>query len=100
MLIAALETPSNAGWPGAFGWRCLSRIAASLASRPACRVAQGTGQSPASTRRSPFLWLLSFGEAKESTPAGKAERSGRISPKPNSQQSKNSGDKQQCPSPP
>ena len=46
---------------------------ASLASRPAFRVAQGTGRSPAPTQGSPFLWLLSFGEAKESTPARKAE---------------------------
>ena len=46
---------------------------ASLASHPACRVAQGTGQRPAPNQGSPFLWLLSFGEAKESTPALKAE---------------------------
>ncbi len=51
----------------------LSEPQASLASRPACRVAQGTGQRPAPIRGSPFLWLLSFGEAKESTPARKAE---------------------------
>jgi hypothetical protein len=51
----------------------LSEPQASLASRPACRVAQGTGHSPAPTQGSPFLWLLSFGEAKESTPASKAE---------------------------
>ena len=51
----------------------LSEPQASLASRPACRVAQGTGQRPAPTQGSPFLWLLSFGEAKESTPARKAE---------------------------
>ena len=42
-------------------------------SRPAFRVAQGTGQRPAPPSGSPFLWLLSFGEAKESTPANKAE---------------------------
>ena len=53
----------------------LSEPKASLASRPPCRVAQGTGRSPAPTQGSPFLWLLSFGEAKESTPAGKAEQS-------------------------
>jgi len=59
---------------GGFGLR-LSEPQASLASRPASRVAQGTGQRPAPTRGSPFLWLLSFGEAKESTPARKAESS-------------------------
>ncbi len=46
---------------------------ASLASRPTSRVAQGTGRSPAPTQGSPFLWLLSFGEAKESTHASRAE---------------------------
>ena len=51
----------------------LSEPQASLASRPAFRVAQGTGRSPAPTQGSPFLWLLSFGEPKESTPARKAE---------------------------
>jgi len=51
----------------------LSEPQASLASRPAFRVAQGTGHRPAPTQGSPFLWLLSFGEAKESTPARKAE---------------------------
>jgi hypothetical protein len=40
---------------------------------PTFRVAQGTGQRPAPTLGSPFLWLLSFGDAKESTPAHKAE---------------------------
>ena len=50
----------------------LSEPQASLASRPARRVAQGTGRSPAPTQGSPFLWLLSFGEAKESTPAPQA----------------------------
>ena len=44
----------------------LSEPQASLANRPACRVAQGTGQRPAPTQGSPFLCLLSFGEAKES----------------------------------
>ncbi len=54
----------------------LSEPQASLASRPAFRVAQGTGRSPAPTQGSPFLCLLSFGEAKESeTPA-------RRNPKP------------------
>ena len=51
----------------------LSEPQASLASRPAFRVGQGTGRSPAPTQGSLFLWLLSFGEAKESTPARKAE---------------------------
>ncbi len=46
---------------------------ASLASRPAFRVAQGIRRSRTPTQGSPFLWLLSFGEAKESTPARKAE---------------------------
>jgi len=46
------------------------------------RVAQGTGQRPAPTRGSPFLWLLSFGEAKESTPARKAENSPKTSKNP------------------
>jgi hypothetical protein len=50
----------------------LSEPQASLARRPACRVAQGTGQRPAPTWGSPFLWLLSFGEAKESMPAPQA----------------------------
>jgi len=51
----------------------LSEPQASLASRPAFRVAQGTGPSPAPTQGWPFLWLLSFGHTKESTPASKAE---------------------------
>jgi len=46
---------------------------ASLASRPAFRVAQGTRQRRAPTQGWPFLWLLSFGHTKESTPASKAE---------------------------
>ena len=37
------------------------------------RVAQGTRRSRPHNLGSPFLWLLSFGEAKESTPARKAE---------------------------
>ena len=41
------------------------------------RVAQGTGRSPAPTQGCLFLWLLSFGQAKESTPAVNAERSGQ-----------------------
>ena len=46
-----------------------------LRSRPALRVAQGIGHSPAPTQGWPFLWLLSFGHTKESTPADKAEQS-------------------------
>jgi hypothetical protein len=42
-------------------------------SRPARRVAQGSRRSRPRSLGSPFLWLLSFGEAKESTPARKAE---------------------------
>ena len=61
-------------------WLALFEPQASLASHPARRVAQGTGQRPAPNQGSPFLWLLSFGEAKESTPARQAE---------NSRQSKN-----------
>ena len=38
-----------------------------------CRVVQGTRRSRAQNLGSPFLWLLSFGEAKESTSARKAE---------------------------
>ncbi len=37
------------------------------------RVAQGSRRSRPRNLGSPFLWLLSFGEAKESTPALKAE---------------------------
>ena len=42
-------------------------------SRPDPRAAQGSRRSRPRNLGSPFLWLLSFGEAKESTPAGKAE---------------------------
>ena len=56
------------------------------------RVAQGSRQRRPRSLGSPFLWLLSFGEAKESTPARKAEsnvstrdaarsRGGTITPK-------------------
>jgi hypothetical protein len=41
-----------------------------LRSRPAARVAQGSRQRRPRNAGSPFLWLLSFGEAKESMPAG------------------------------
>jgi len=51
----------------------VSEPQASLASRPACRVAQGTGRSPAPTQGSPSFWLLFLGEARKSTPASKAE---------------------------
>ncbi len=44
-----------------------------LRSRPAFRVAQGTRLRRAPTQGWPFLWLLSFGHTKESTPASKAE---------------------------
>ena len=59
-------------------WLALFEPQASLASHPALRVAQGAGQRPAPTQGSPFLCLLSFGEAKESNAASKAE------PQPNS----------------
>jgi hypothetical protein len=54
------------------GEHCL-RAQPELRSPRGGRVAQGTGQRPAPTQGSPFLWLLSFGEAKESTPARQAE---------------------------
>ncbi len=41
------------------------------------RVAQGSRQRRPRSLGSPFLWLLSFGEAKESMPARKAEPSGQ-----------------------
>jgi hypothetical protein len=44
-----------------------------LRSRPAFRVAQGTRRRRAPTQGWPFLWLLSFGHTKESTPASRAE---------------------------
>jgi len=80
--------PTNAGitggLPGPLGgaeqrrnaggfWLALSEPQASLASHPAFRVAQGTRQRRAPTQGWPFLWLLSFGHTKESTPASKAE---------------------------
>jgi len=51
------------------GWRSQTEFR----SRPALRVAQGSWRSRPRSLGSPFLWLLSFGEAKESTPARKAE---------------------------
>ena len=60
---------------GAGGCRlALFEPKASLASRPVPRVAQGTRRSRAQNLGSPFLWLLSFGEAKESTPAGQRRK--------------------------
>jgi hypothetical protein len=53
----------------------LSEPKASLASRPTTQVAQGTRRSRAPTQGWPFLWILSLGHTKESTPAGKAEQS-------------------------
>ena len=52
-----------------------------LRSRPAFRVAQGTRQSRAPTQGWLFLWLLSFGHTKESTPAAKAETGASTSAK-------------------
>jgi len=67
--LGGAEQRRNAG-----GFRlALSEPQASLASRPAFRVAQGTRQRRAPTQGWPFLWLLSFGHTKESTPASKAE---------------------------
>ena len=51
----------------------LSEPKASLASRPTSRVAQGT-RAAGTDPGSPFLWLLSFGEAKESMPARQARK--------------------------
>jgi hypothetical protein len=60
---------------GAGGSRlALSEPKASLASRPAHRVAQGTPRSGAPTQGSPSLWLLSLGETRESTPARQARK--------------------------
>jgi|GEM_PF-1301502 len=64
---------------GGFGLR-LSEPQASLASRPACRVAQGTGQRPAPTRGSPSSLATFFlAKQEESTPARKAEPSRQAS---------------------
>jgi len=41
------------------------------------RVAQGTGRGPAPTQGCLFLWLLSFGQTKESTPARQARNPAR-----------------------
>jgi hypothetical protein len=61
----------------------LSEPQASLANHPACRVAQGTRLRRAPTQGWPFLWLLSFGHTKESTPASKAEPQAYYPSKPN-----------------
>ena len=45
-----------------------------LRSPRASRVAQGTGRSPAPTQGCLFLWLLSFWQQKESTPARQARK--------------------------
>jgi len=67
--LGGAEQRRNAG-----GFRlAVSEPQASLASRPAFRVAQGTRQRRAPTQGWPFLWLLSFGHTKESTPASKVE---------------------------
>ena len=62
--------PSNAEAGGKRGEDCLSRVAASSAAPRRVRVAQGSRRSRPRKLGSPFLWLLSFGEAKESKPAG------------------------------
>jgi len=65
---------------GGFGLR-LSEPQASLASRPACRVAQGTGQRPAPTRGSPSSLATFFlAKQEESMPARKAEPQRKTSP--------------------
>ncbi len=54
-----------------------------LRSRLAFRVAQGTRLCRAPTQGWPFLWLLSFGHTKESTPANKAEPQAHSNPQAN-----------------
>jgi hypothetical protein len=54
------------------GEHCL-RAKPELRSPRSRRVAQGTRLRRAPTQGWPFLWLLSFGHTKESTPASKAE---------------------------
>ena len=51
----------------------LSEPQASLGKPPGPASSARNRACPAPTQGSPFLWLLSFGEAKESTPASKAE---------------------------
>ena len=60
-------------------WLALFEPQASLASRPAFRVAQGSRQSRPRNPGSPFLCLLSFGEAKESeTPSRRKAKYGHL----------------------
>ncbi len=70
---APCEALSSAGQPGDFGSHCLRRSRVH-ASRPVSRAAQGTGHCPAPTQGCLFLWLLSFGQTKESTPARQARK--------------------------
>ncbi len=70
---APCEALSSAGQPGDFGSHCLRRSRVH-ASRPVSRAAQGTGLCPAPTQGCLFLWLLSFGQTKESTPARQARK--------------------------
>ena len=67
------EALSSAGKSGEFGSHCLRRSRVH-ASRPVSRAAQGTGLCPAPTQGCLFLWLLSFGQTKESTPARQARK--------------------------
>jgi len=61
---APWEALSNAGTPGAFGEDCL-RAKPEFRSRPAFRVAQGTGEAGAAPG-SPSFCLLFLGEARKS----------------------------------
>ncbi len=70
---APCEALSSAGKSGDFGSHCLRRRRVH-ASRPVSRAAQGTGLCPAPTQGCLFLWLLSFGQTKESTPARQARK--------------------------
>ncbi|TXG80421.1 MAG: hypothetical protein E6R11_01170 [Rhodocyclaceae bacterium] len=72
--------PSSAVWPGGCR-RALSEApqGPSCAAAPDRRAAQGTrSAAKGAAAGSPFLWLLSFGEAKESNlPPGNPRRSAR-----------------------
>ena len=70
------EAPSNAGGTGGFGWRCLSRAAASLASHPARRVAQGTRVAGADPGSPSSLATFFLAKQEESMPAVRAENCG------------------------